>query len=178
MGGFPPIFSLPNLDLADVRGAQNTRTGKALRKRFKELTAPGHPLATAPEKVRKHVLRSLVRAEKAAFKDLTAALDHPPSAKDVLHDAEGLFRDWPAPPDIADYQDKLAKFLAKLACTGPAVAEGIANRAKEQHFLAKTLLEQPCEPVEALPAKLRRQLEKLADRENAPSAKNVTAGDR
>ena len=98
---------------------------------------------------------------------------HSAKLEGAMHQGVGAFAEWPAPSGQTEYYDRLADYLATLACEHPRIAERIAERAWAAFYqtdgpakafaaaLAKATLEKACEAVNQLNPQTRVKLEQL-----------------
>lgn len=158
------------LDLADLSGVRMKPPGDDLWAAFARLTkllgSDKHTLSAVPD-ARRRVLAHMEDAWTRAFEAPTRIdpLDEL-SAEGAMHDGEGLFCGWPAPPEEAIYRWDLAAYLTGWACLDGGIGEGIARRALRDGnaVLATAFLEQQCEAVRGLSSERRVLLQALADR--------------
>ncbi|WP_165742004.1 pentapeptide repeat-containing protein [Candidatus Thiosymbion oneisti] len=78
----------------------------------------------------------------------------PTQGSKIMHDQQGLFADWPAPPDVAEFEqaraDYRAELRAELACTDRYIAKSMRRQAE---FESESEIEDSPALAEALRAK-------------------------
>jgi len=53
----------------------------------------------------------------------------PPQEPDVMYDQQGPFKDWPAPPNAAEFKQARADYRAGLACDNRYISERMWRQA-------------------------------------------------
>ncbi|WP_165742314.1 pentapeptide repeat-containing protein, partial [Candidatus Thiosymbion oneisti] len=129
-------FQDAELSLADLRELRWPRDEwEGLRSVFSEIEKLEAKLEQASEHWsqdgRERVERAIDRFWSVAF-DLPVqpTAISPLQGFEVMHDWRGLFADWPAPPDAAEFEPARADYRAGLACNDRYIAEGMRRQAE------------------------------------------------
>ncbi|WP_089727024.1 pentapeptide repeat-containing protein [Candidatus Thiosymbion oneisti] len=134
-------FQDAELSLADLRELRWPRDDwEGLSSVFSEIEKLEAKLEQASEHwsqdERERVERAIERFWSVAF-DLPVqpTAISPLQGFEVMHDWRGLFADWPAPPDAAEFEPAHADYRAGLACNDQYIAKGMRRQAKGIRYL-------------------------------------------
>lgn|GEM_PF-1873999 len=98
-----------------------------------------------PQYARERVEQAIKRFWSVAFdlslddEPLKPTVISPLQGFEVMHDWRGLFAAWPAPPDVAEFEQARAKYRAELACDDRYIAKGIQQQTTFDSRLKQAL---------------------------------------